>query len=517
MIDTILYFMDNYSALGGAAYTILQQAVLMRRQNKRVTVAVSDYGEGEICQAYLQICQENDIEVVRHTFGVSNQPEDIDILSVLDHYEELRTFIAGLKPDILHSVQINPVVELISRELKIPHIMNIYPALPGFFACDYIDIFPRYHICDSQYYARVWREYLRTDSRCIRTASYQSYGIKDCYNAVRQYICVGNLDEGKNQISVIKAFHMAMEQGLKGQLKLYGHTDTKHLEICQNYISDNQLDDSISIEGFEKNMSAVYQNSEVLICGSRRESYPNVISEALANGLVVISTPAGDIPEVIRDRENGYLCNGYEADAIADKIMECEAAFASGTIQKILGNARITYETVHSPEAVTQKLLAAYGEIQQCYQPKESITPKKLREIFHGMIGQYEGHMQEFADACAVGKKLWYLYHITPILKRCMTKGSKKFYIWGTGKNGLMARQMIETFFEDIVPDGFIDSYKCGEINGLPVYAPQEILQDKGNVIFVGVANGQHDIITKLTDNGFLENENFFVLAPRRW
>ena len=146
MIDTILYFMDNYSALGGAAYTILQQAVLMRRQNKRVTVAVSDYGEGEICQAYLQICQENDIEVVRHTFGVSNQPEDIDILSVLDHYEELRTFIARLKPDILHSVQINPVVELISRELKIPHIMNIYPALPGFFACDYIDIFPRYHI-----------------------------------------------------------------------------------------------------------------------------------------------------------------------------------------------------------------------------------------------------------------------------------------------------------------------------------------------------------------------------------
>lgn len=517
MIDTILYFTDNYSALGGAAYTILQQAVLMRRQNKRVTVAVSDYGEGEVCQAYLQICQENDIEVIRHTFGVSNQPEDIDILSVLDHYEELRTIIAGRRPDILHSVQINPVVELISRELQIPHIMNIYPALPGFFACDYIDIFPRYHICDSQYYARVWREYLHTDSRCIRTASYPADSKKDCRNEVRQYICVGNLDEGKNQLSVIKAFHMAMEQGLKGQLKLYGHTEKKHLEICQNYISDNQLDDSIFIEGFEKNMRSVYQDSDVLICGSRRESYPNVISEALANGLVVISTPAGGIPEVIRDRENGYLCEGYEADMIADKIMECEAAFASGMIQEILENVRTTYETVHSPKTVTQKLLAAYEEIQQCYQPKEIITPKKLREIFHGMFGRYEAHMQEFVDAGAVGKKLWYLYHIAPILERCIVKGSKKFYIWGTGKNGILARQMIETFFEGIVPDGFVDSYKRGGIDGLPVFAPQEVLQDRENVIFVGVANGQHDIIAQLTDSGFEENENFFVLAQRRW
>lgn len=517
MIDTILYFMDNYSALGGAAHTILQQAVLMRKRNKRVTVAVSDYGEGEICQTYIQICQENDIEVVRLTFGVSNQPEDIDILSVLDHYEELKTFIAERQPDILHSVQINSAVELISRELKIPHIMNVYPVLAGFFVCDYIDIFPRYHICDSQYYARVWTKYLHTDSRCIRTASYAADGIKESQNGVRQYICVGNLDGGKNQISVIKAFHMAMERGMKGQLKLYGHTDTKHLEMCQNYISGNKLDQSISIEGFEKNVSAVYQNSDVLICGSRRESYPNVISEALANGLVVISTPVGGIPEVIRDRENGYLCDGYEADDIADKIMECETAFASGTIQKILENAKVTYETVHSPEAVTQKLLDAYGEIQQCYQPKEVITPKKLRKIFHGVIGQYEENIEEFVDSCAVGKKLWYLYHITPILKRCMTKGSKKFYIWGTGKNGLMARQMIETFFEDIVPDGFIDSYKRGEMNGLPVLAPGEVLQDKENVIFVGVVNGQHDIIAQLTDNGFKENENFFVLAPRYW
>ncbi len=517
MIDTIIYFMDNYSALGGAAYTILQQAVLMRKQNKQVTVVVSDYEAGEICQAYIQICQKNDIEVVKQSFCVVNQPEDIDILSVIHHYENLKAFIAGRKPDILHSVQLNPAVELVSRELRIPHIMNIYPALEVFFFCEYIDIFPRYHICDSEYYANVWRKYLHTDSRCIRTAAYRADGRRHDNDTERQYICVGNLDAGKNQISVIKAFHMALKRGLKGKLKLYGHTDTEHLGRCQSYITENKLEASIEIEGFEENMSAVYRKSDVLICGSRRESYPNVISESLANGLVVISTPAGGIPEVIKDNENGYLCSGYEAESIADKIMECEAAFQSGAIKSILRNAELTYETVHSPEAVTRRLSVTYADIQEHYKPKEVVTPGKLQEILGSMIGKYEAHARDFEDAREVGKKLWYLYHITPILKRRMEEGRTKFYIWGTGKKGIAARKMIEIFFEDIELDGFMDSYRSGEINGLPVYAPQEIMEDKENTIFVGMSNYQNDIITQLTENGWRENENFFVLAPRWW
>ena len=207
--------MDNCSILGGGARTLLRQAVLMKRAGYEITVAACMYGGREVCGDYLNICAEEGIKLIAQNAFVSNQTEDIDIFAVFNDYEGMRKLIEREKPDILQSVQLNITVELVSREMKMPHIMNIYQALPSFFTLPYADVFPKYHICDSQYYADFWEKHVGTKSYCVRTAASEGRcKAKNPDSHTLRFICVGLVCVRKNQWEVIKAFGKLLEMGV---------------------------------------------------------------------------------------------------------------------------------------------------------------------------------------------------------------------------------------------------------------------------------------------------------------
>ena len=54
-------------------------------------------------------------------------------------------------------------------------------------------------------------------------------------------------------------------------------------------------------------MLAFYRALDVYVCASRSEGTPNPCLEAAACGVPVITTPVGNMPELIRDGENGFL------------------------------------------------------------------------------------------------------------------------------------------------------------------------------------------------------------------
>lgn len=293
----IMYFMDNNHILGGAAHTLLRQAQLMKIAGHQVII-VLDNAVGKTYEAYENFCVSNSMEMRYLPLSTSNQPEDIDVFFVFEHFNETKKAIEKEAPDLLHSVQMNLTAELAARELGIPHVMNIYPVIPDFFRLDYINAFPRYHICDSWYYADMWRKYLHTESVCIRTVADEGKVHRACLKAghILKCICVGAVYKSKNQLAVIKACHKAIENGINLRLLIYGNYEGNlYGQECIDYIKENTLTPFIELKGFCNDMHLVYQKNDVLICGSTRESYPNVVSEALANGVVVISTPVAGV------------------------------------------------------------------------------------------------------------------------------------------------------------------------------------------------------------------------------
>ncbi len=65
------------------------------------------------------------------------------------------------------------------------------------------------------------------------------------------------------------------------------------------------LDDRICWAGWQSDPTALYQMSDVFVCPSRRETLGNVILEAWANGLPVLSTETPAARELIQDGTNG--------------------------------------------------------------------------------------------------------------------------------------------------------------------------------------------------------------------
>lgn len=514
----ILYFLDYGKKFGGAVNTLMNQAILMREAGNDIVVFVSDYYGAEIEEGYQQICQRNNIILERATYHVSSQPEDVDVFCLTRYYNELKQKILCYTPDILHSVQINPMVELVSRECNIPHIMNIYPLLPEFFDIKYPHIFPHYHICDSEYWAKQWNYYLGTDYTCIRTAvrgDKRKCRKKKCGDT-QYFICVGDIYEEKNQLNVIRAFEEVLDKNFNMELHIYGHDDNAYAKECQRYIEEHQLNLFVKIKGFVSNLEEIYEQYDALICGSTRESYPNAVSEALAYGLIVISTPVGGVPEVIVDRKNGYLCSGYLAKEISEKIINYIDDVKDNNIDEILNNAANTYETVHSPLVIRKKLEQFYQHVILDNKHSSSVNVKDIGELFRDEIDVYDKNIFRMQEPLKVAAKLWYLHYVKSTIERNIEQG-KEFYIWGTGKMLCGVNDIVKVFFPQISVKGYLDSYKTGEINGIPIYRPASVIGKENSVVFIAAKNGQVDIMKQLNELGKLRNEDYFILSERRW
>ena len=70
---------------------------------------------------------------------------------------------------------------------------------------------------------------------------------------------------------------------------------------------DASKGDLSGIRSQETLREQVYWRASCYVCASQSEGTPNPALEALACGVPVISTPVGNMPEVLRDGENGLL------------------------------------------------------------------------------------------------------------------------------------------------------------------------------------------------------------------
>jgi len=122
----------------------------------------------------------------------------------------------------------------------------------------------------------------------IRELSKEEAKLKDGFN----FITIGRLDEGKNHKLLIQAM-----QSVDANLYIIG--DGVLRDELNQLIIDLNLSDRVFLLGKQKNPYKYLSKANCFVFSSNREGFPNVLVEALACELVVISTDCKSGPREI--------------------------------------------------------------------------------------------------------------------------------------------------------------------------------------------------------------------------
>ena len=84
------------------------------------------------------------------------------------------------------------------------------------------------------------------------------------------------------------------------------------------------IGDHVTLLGWVSNgapLTAFLERVKILVLPSVTEGTPMIIREAMANGAIVLATPVGGIPDIIRDSQTGFIMRDNKAETIAENVL----------------------------------------------------------------------------------------------------------------------------------------------------------------------------------------------------
>ena len=140
-------------------------------------------------------------------------------------------------------------------------------------------------------------------------------------------LSVGRLVEKKGFDYLVKACAILRDRGVRFNCRIVGGAD-KYAQVIKQLIAELDLQDFVNLPGAvtQEELRDIYQQGDVfalpclVVDNGDRDGIPNVLVEAMAMEMPVISTDISGIPELIQDQVNGLLVPEKNAEAIADAI-----------------------------------------------------------------------------------------------------------------------------------------------------------------------------------------------------
>lgn len=160
------------------------------------------------------------------------------------------------------------------------------------------------------------------------------------------------------------------------RLAAEGHVSTAHLTVAGDgavtaaaeHVVDLDITDTVTIAGWTapEKIPDLLRDSRVLVLPSRNEGQPMAVLEAMADGLCIVASPVGGIPDLLDDR-SGILVPPDDPHALADALRIAVTDHAERTRLGIGAWRRVC--TDFDVDIVSRRFDALYREVSTCASP----------------------------------------------------------------------------------------------------------------------------------------------------
>jgi len=227
---------------------------------------------------------------------------------------------------------------------------------------------------------KIYKIYHGLDTQLFANSAQDSPIISD--EKVPVVLSVGRLVEKKGFDFLIKACAILKERGRRFQCQIVGGGDG-YTETLVQLIKELGLEDTVNLHGAvtQEELRDIYQQATLfalpclVVDNGDRDGIPNVLVEAMAMRVPVISTDISGIPELIDNNVNGLLVPEKNALAMADAI---EKLLINPALRQQLGDA---------------------GRARVCQDFDSQVTTLDLKDLFVSRLA----NVSEVLHECCAG------------------------------------------------------------------------------------------------------------------
>jgi glycosyltransferase involved in cell wall biosynthesis len=171
-------------------------------------------------------------------------------------------------------------------------------------------------------------------------------------------ITVANLFPKKNIEFVLK-----IAQELK-ECRFVVVGEGTHREVLENIIQENKIT-NVELVGFKtpEQVREYYQKSDCYLLTSFAEGTPTSALEAMACGLPILSSNAGGLGNIVKEKENGFIIDNFDKNKYIEKINFLKNN--RNLIERIFKNNRClsqNYKWINVAENITRNIEKVLNE-----------------------------------------------------------------------------------------------------------------------------------------------------------
>jgi glycosyltransferase involved in cell wall biosynthesis len=152
------------------------------------------------------------------------------------------------------------------------------------------------------------------------------YPKKIIHNKVN-ILFIGRLVEKKGVIYLLEAILQLIKKGVLIQLTIIGKG--KNEQMLKDFCLTNNMGNNVLFQGWQNpqqikqlfTLSDIFVLPSLIASNGDRDGIPNVILEAMASGIPVISTSVSGITEIIQHRFTGLLVSEKNSNQLLDAIL----------------------------------------------------------------------------------------------------------------------------------------------------------------------------------------------------